>query len=105
MNERNDHEHHPVDEKRVDRDVEMVEQLSRLAWQRDLANVEALIERLRVEMIVKDYRGSQKRFHRAVIDRFEDVLEERYEKEDRDRETTRRSIMHYVRSLIGSLEP
>ena len=104
MSDKDERRHHVVDERQIDRDVELVERLGRLAWQRDLHNIEALIERLRVEMIVNDYRGSQKRFHRAVIDRFEDILEERYEKEEADRASTRRSILNYVRSLMDSLD-
>jgi len=95
----------PVNEAQIELDLELINRVSRLGWQHDLHNLEALIERLRVEMIVKEYRGSAKHFQRAVIDRLEDVLEERYENENADRETTRTAVLSYIRSLWESLDP
>lgn len=101
---RKDPEVPPIDEALVDRDLEMIERVMRFPWHRDLKHVEALTERLRVELIVRELRGSQKQLYRAIIDRFEDVLEERYEKEDEDRDKLRRSVLAYVRSLWSGLD-
>jgi len=93
-----------VNEAQIDQDLELINRVARLGWQRDVQNVEALIERLRVELIINDFRGSQKHFHRAVIDRLEDVLEERYEKENADRASIRDAVLAYIRSLWEGLD-
>lgn len=100
----NEHGSKFVNEAQINADLELIERLARLPWQRDVHNVEALIERLRVETIIQKHRGSLKRYHRAIIDRLEDVLEERYEKEDTDRNSTRKAVLGYIRSLWEGLD-
>ena len=94
-----------VDERKVEQDLEMLERFCRTAWQSDLQNVEALIERLQVEMIVQRYPRRKKAIYRAVIDYMEDVLERRYEKIEDDRDTVRQDVLDYVAKLIQGLKP
>ena len=94
-----------VDEQKVEQDLESLERFCRTAWQSDLQNVEALIERLQVEMIVQRYPRRKKAIYRAVIDYMEDVLDRRYEKADDDRDTVRQGVLDYVSELIKGLKP
>lgn len=92
-----------VDEERVEADFESFAKLTRLAWSRDLAHVEALIERLRVEVIMAPMQRGRKQLYRAAIDYFDDVLDERYEKAGLDREGSRQSAVAYLKRLLDGI--
>jgi dGTP triphosphohydrolase len=89
-----------VNEQNVERDFELLKRFTQCAWQRDLAHVEALIDRIRVEMMIEPLTRRRKAYYRAVIDFLEDVVEERYEKERKNRHETRRSVLDYVKGMI-----
>ena len=75
---------------KAEQNLESLKRFCGTAWQSDLQNVEALIERLQIEMIVQRYPRRKKAIYRAVIDCMEDVLERRYEKTSDDGDTFNR---------------
>jgi hypothetical protein len=94
-----------IDEAQVERDLNAIGEIRRIAWQRDTVDVVALIERLRVQLIVEDMPRRRRRLYRSLIDYFEEVVEERFETETgHDRKTARRSALEYVRDLIRGTE-
>ena len=93
-----------VDERKVEQDLETLERFCRTVWQNDLQDVEALIERLQVEISPSATRG-KKAIFRSVIDYMEDVLEPRYEKLENDRDTVRQDVPDYVAKRMQRLKP
>lgn len=95
----------PVSEDQVERDFNAIGELRRIAWQRNTSDVMALIERLRVQMIVEDMPRRRRRLIRALIDYFEEVLDERFETEGgHDRRAARKSALEYVRDIIKGID-
>ena len=94
-----------IDERQVDRDFHAISEIRRIAWQRDPVDVIALIERLRVHLMIEDMPRRRRRMYRALIDYFEDVMEDRFEKEGHaDRRTARCSALEYVRDIIKGID-
>jgi len=80
-----------VNEQQVEQDFELLKRFTRCAWQRKLPNVEALIDRIRVELLVAELTKRRRALYRAAVDFLEDAVEERYEKENKDRREARQS--------------
>lgn len=94
-----------VNEEVVEKDLEMLANIRSIAWQRNPQNLLALIERLQVKLIVEDLSRRQRQVYRAIIDYFEDVLEERIDKDEyTDRHKVRRTAGSYVRNFLKSLD-
>ena len=93
-----------IDEAQIERDMELLGKIRGIPWQRNPQTLLALIERLQVKLLVEDLSRRQRQVYRAIIDYFEDVLEERIEKDDDvDGEEVRRSAYTYVRNLLKGL--
>ncbi len=89
----------------VERDLELIADIRRMAWQRSPQNLLALIEGLQVKLLVENISRRQRQVFRAIIDYFEDVLEERIEKDEKvDGDEVRRSAYDYVRNLLKGLD-
>ncbi|MEX2455104.1 MAG: hypothetical protein WD470_10390 [Rhodospirillaceae bacterium] len=94
-----------IDEAQIERDFNTVGEIRRIAWQRDPADVMALIERLRVQMMVEDMPRRRRRLYRSLIDYFEEVLDDRFEKDgNTDRPAARRSVREYVRDILRGMD-
>lgn len=92
---------HHIDEKRIDAAFENVERLRRTAWNLTVAEVAALSERVRVEIILdKAMTGTQKRWYRAFSDYLDDVVEERMEKEGIERDKFHNWVLRYLRGFL-----
>lgn len=95
----------PINEAQVERDLETIGSIRDMAWQRSPETLLALIDRLRVKLIVEDISRRQRHVYRTIIDYFEDVLEERFDKEkNARREPARRTARAYVRDFLKSLD-
>ena len=95
----------PVNEGQVERDFHTIGEIRRIAWQRNTSDVMALIERLRVQLIVEDMPRRRRRLVRSLIDYFEEVLDERFESEGgHDRKSARKSALEYVRDIIKGID-
>lgn len=94
-----------IDEQLVERDLELLGKIRAIAWQRNPHNLLALIERLQVKLVIEDMSRRQRQVYRAIIDYFEDVLEERIDKdENTDHNNVRRTVSDYVRGFLKSLD-
>ena len=90
-----------VDEDQVERDFAAIGEVRRIAWQRAPEDVMALVDRLRVVLLTEKMPRRRRRLYRALIDYFEEVLEERFETEaGSDPRTARQSALDYVRDLL-----
>ncbi len=69
----------------------------------DLSNLQALVERIRVEIMVAKPKRATRMFYRAVIDYLEDVLEHRYAAEGSEPHH-HHNLIGYVRSLLDAIE-
>ncbi|MSO80138.1 MAG: hypothetical protein EXQ97_00470 [Alphaproteobacteria bacterium] len=68
--------------------------------------VEALAERIRVELILnKSIRRPGRRFYRDVLDYLDVVVDERHSEQGTNRESLRHTVMAYVRGMIEDKEP
>ena len=94
-----------VDEDQVERDVKAITQIRNIAWQRNPQDVMALINRLRVQLMVEELPRRRRRYIRALIEYYEDVLEERLAKmTSPDSGRIRRSAVQYLRDFIKGME-
>jgi len=94
-----------VNEQQVELDLETLGKIRDIAWQRNPQTLLALIERLQVKLLVEDLSRRQRHVYRAIIDYFEDVLEERVEQDEAtDRDQVRRTAGSYVRNFLKSLD-
>ena len=94
-----------VDEGQVERDLELIAQIRRMAWQRNPPTLLALIEGLQVKLLLEDISRRQRQMYRAIIEYYEDVLEERIEKDDDvDGDEVRRTASSYIRNLLKALD-
>lgn len=92
-----------IDEERVDRRFGYLRSFLDSAWNSDLAEAEALIERIRVELMLAECDHASKAFYRAAVHCLEDVVERRHRDEDKDRLGTRRAVADYLRILMEGL--
>lgn len=94
-----------LDEAQIERDLKTLSAIRDIAWQRSPETLLGLIDRIRVKLIVDDIPRRQRRVYRTIIDYFEDVLDERFDKETHTRrEPARRTARAYVRDFLKSLE-
>lgn len=94
-----------IREEKVEQDIALLERVCQTAWQRDIATVEGLVERMRVELIIKTFPRRKRAVYHALIEYMEDVLEQRYENTEHDRETVRRTVLNYISRLMQGLKP
>jgi DNA-directed RNA polymerase specialized sigma24 family protein len=73
------------------------------AVNQELPNLEALIERIRVELMIQTMRRERRDVYRALIDLLEDEVDEQYEKIDEERGSIRHQVESYVRRMIRNL--
>lgn len=94
-----------INEQQIEADLEVIGKIRTMAWQRDPHSLLALSERLQAKLLVEDLPRRQRQVYRAIIDYFEDVLEERIEMDDAtDRTQVRRTVGAYVRNFLKSLD-
>jgi len=92
-----------INEERVDAAFEHVSKLRGTAWTLPLAEVAALSERIRVEIILdKTMRGARKRWYRAYSDYLDEVVEERMEKEGVERDRFQEWIVRYLKGILDN---
>lgn len=93
-----------IDEKQVDLDLKQIEKFRNIAWQRNPQTLLALIERLKVTLLLEKMPRRRRNVYRAIIDYYEDVLEERVDKDD---DVEGAQVQHegasYLRKLLKSL--
>ena len=86
----------------VEDTLEKFKNFLRQARQLAPVDCEAVISRLRVEMILEEQSRARKTTFRAVIDYFEDVLEERLEKLPESRSDTKSAIRRYIARFLDN---
>jgi hypothetical protein len=93
-----------VDEQQVEDDLEQIAKIRSIAWQRKPENLLALIEAIQLKLLMEDISRRQRQVYRTIIDYFEDVLEERIEKDDNTKlSEVRESVSGYIRNVLKSL--
>lgn len=92
-----------VDEAQVERYFDELQGFARIAWSADIENLEALVERIRIALVIDKASKQRKVFYRGAIDYFEDVLEERHKKEERSAGERHHSIVAYFKSMADNL--
>ena len=92
-----------IREQRVDEHFSLLARFIGNARLNDVSHVQAVIERIQVEMMIGRVSGRRKRFYRAAIEYLEDIVEERHEKEDVDDESIHKAVRKYVKQLFESL--
>lgn len=94
-----------VNEEQVETDFQTIARIRNIAWQRHPEDVMALSDRLCVQMMTDVMPKRRRRLYRALVDYFEEVLEERFETEKDSRpEEARQTALNYVRQLIRGSE-
>lgn len=94
-----------IDEKRIEEAFDRIRGALNLALQQPIPHLEALIERFRLELILRQPNRQRRTLYRALIDLLESELEERYAASDHDRETVRQHVVRYIRQLVHELAP
>lgn len=94
-----------VNDQHIEELFESIKKTAALARREELRDVEALIERIRVAMMIEPLSRPRKALYRAIIDYYEDILEERYDQAEHERGAARRSVVDYFKRLADSLDP
>ena len=96
-----DLEEDQVNEERVDRAFELLNRSRSAASTLSIAEVSALAERVRLEIILdKSMSGARKRWYRAYSDYLDEAVEERMDKANIGRGGFREDVLQYVRSIL-----
>lgn len=93
-----------IDEQRVESAFERIRDALNLAMQLELPQIEALIERFRVEVMLSRPSRDKRAVYRSVIDLLENELEHRYDVEGQHREHVREQVVAYFRRLVSGLD-
>lgn len=89
-------------EAEVERVHRMFLQFVGTARQLSPINAEALINRLRVDVMTNDFGRERKNLYQATADYFEDILDERLSKMPESRADTKNAIRSYVARFFES---
>ena len=92
-----------VDDAKIERQFDYLQRFVASAWSDSLVEIEALGERIRVEVILAHADHPTRAFYRATAHYLEDVLEQRYANEGHERPNIRARIASYLDFLAGSL--
>jgi hypothetical protein len=92
-----------IDEERVDRRFGYLRSFMDSAWHGDLAEVEALIERIRVELMIGECDHATKAFYRAAVHCLEEVAAQRHGQLKTDRLEVRHAVADYLKALVEGL--
>lgn len=93
----------PIDEERIDRRFGYLRSFVDSAWNSEVAEAEALIERIRVELMLGRCDASTKAFYRAAVHCLEDVVERRHASEGKDRLHARHLVADYIKVLLEGM--
>tara|TARA_R110002167_G_scaffold39839_3_gene122768 strand:+ start:254 stop:541 length:288 start_codon:yes stop_codon:yes gene_type:complete len=69
----------------------------------DLAHMQALAERFRVELMIADVSPARRAIYRSIIDMFEDIIEQEADKQDAARPKGSNALVAYVKRLVQGL--
>jgi len=92
-----------IDEERVDRRMGYLRSFVDSAWNAELGEVEALVERIRVELMLGRCDHATEGLYRAAVRCLEDVAERRRKREAVDPHPVRHAVADYVRTLMEGL--
>ena len=92
-----------IDEKHVEQAYARLRAAINLAMHLDLHDLEALIERMRVTLMLERLDRDRRHVYRALIDLYEAELERRYDASEHDRATVRRQVLAYFRRMLDEL--
>ena len=89
-----------VDQERIERDLAYLKSFMSCAWHRDLEEVEALVERLRLDLMLNKQDAPARHLYNAAVHFLEDAVEHRHRAERKDRRATRLAVADYIRTLL-----
>jgi hypothetical protein len=92
-----------IEEERVERRFNYLRSFMQSASAAELAELEALAERIRVELMIGGVDPAAKPLYRAAAHYLEDAAERRHEKEGTDRLGARRAVADYLKLLIEGI--
>lgn len=92
-----------ISEERVDRRLGYLRSFMESAWSAELSEAEALLERVRVELMLGRMDAATKQLYRAAVHYLEEAVEHRHEKEGRDRLGTRQAVTAYLKLFLEGL--
>ena len=92
-----------IDDDRVERLFTQFRQALSTGQDMDLPHMQALVERFRVELLIADVSARRRRVYRAIIDMFEDLIDEKVDKLDAQRPKGSNALIEYVRRLMQGI--
>ena len=93
-----------IEEERIERRLEYLQSFIQSAWTSDLAEVEALAERLRLELMLSRLDPVTKAFYRAAAHFLDEALDQLHEKQGADRISTRKAIVDYLKLFVEGMK-
>lgn len=91
-------------EAEVERAHDMLLKFISMARQLRPVDGEALINRLRVDLMINDFSRERRRLYRSAIDYFEDILDERLSKVPETRADTKRATRSYITRFLEAVK-
>lgn len=93
-----------IEEERIERRLGYLQSFIRSAWTSDLAEVEALAERLRLELMLSRLDPATKAFYRAAAHFLDEALDQLHEKEGANRIGARKAIVDYLKLFAEGMK-
>jgi len=94
-----------IDEERVEHAFDRIRSAVNLALQQEIWQIEALVERFRVEIMLSRPSRDRRAVYRALIDLLEGELHRRYHAEGHHPDSMREHVVDYFRRLVADYEP
>jgi hypothetical protein len=92
-----------IDEERVDRRLGYLRSFMQSAWRAELPEAEALLERIRVELMLNRVDAATKQFYRAAARCLEDAVARRRESAGKDEHDVGRAMADYLDLFLEGL--
>lgn len=92
-----------IDEERVDRRLGYLRSFMQSAWNAELPEAEALLERIRVELMLDRIDASTRRLYRAAARYLEDAVEHRRGAEGKAGPGARQAMADYLDLFLEGL--
>ncbi len=95
--------HMAIEDKKIEDIFNLFRRAINAGQDMNLAHQQALVERFRVELMVADMSSRRKTVYRAIIDMFEDIIEEEVEKQAANKPKGSSALVAYVKRLVQGL--
>lgn len=93
-----------IDDRKVEHIFEQFQRAIKASQDLDLGHKQALVERFRVDLMVRDSSPPRKALYRAIIDMQEHAIEAEVERLDAAKPKASKALVNYMKRLLDGLD-